>query len=249
MTSATSRFAPLKPPRNLTGELVARLTEEITSGKFKPRERLPTEQEMIAAFGVSRTVVREAIAVLRSEGLVETRQGAGAFVAGDMAGRPFRLDPGGLHTIQGVLDLMELRMAVEIEAAGLAAERRSKADLGAIEDSLDAFAEAIDGGREGVEADYDFHLAICRATKNDSFESFLEFLGRQIIPRRSVHVLLQSERARNAYLTKVLGEHRKIHDAITAGDSTAARNAMRSHLRKGRSRYQKLVKSQESGVP
>ena len=108
--------------------------------------------------------------------------------------------------------------------------------------------DRVDAHREGVEADYDFHLAICRATKNDSFEAFLEFLGRQIIPRRTVHVLRQTDRAQQAYLTKVLAEHRKIHDAITAGDSTAARNAMRSHLRKGRSRYEKLVKEEAETV-
>ena len=76
-----SMIRPLPAPRSLTGELVARLTEDITSGKIAPGSQLPTEQELIAATGVSRTVVREAVAALRAEGLVITRQGVGAFVS------------------------------------------------------------------------------------------------------------------------------------------------------------------------
>ena len=239
-STGAKRFHPLEPPRNLSGELVARLSDEITSGRLQPNERLPTEQEMIASFGVSRTVVREAIAALRAEGLVETRQGAGAFVARDMSRRPFRIDPSGLRSIDGVLDVMELRMGIEIEAAGLAADRRTVRDLKAIARSLTAFAEAIDRGEEAIEADYDFHRAICEATGNDYFVSFLEFLGRHIIPRRSIRVSQQSERARRSYLKKVLSEHKAIFRAIEAGQPASARTVMRSHLEKGRARYVKL---------
>lgn len=241
MTAPKRRFAPLTPPRNLTGELVARLTEEITSGRFEPNEKLPTEQEMIATFGVSRTVVREAVAALRSEGLVESRQGAGVFVAADKSRRPFRIDADGLQTIEGVLDVMELRMAVEIEAAGLAAERRKKRDLGAIEVSLGDFEAAIAAGDEGVEPDYQFHLAISRATQNATFSAFIEFLGRRIIPRRSVRVDQQDAALQKAYLTKVLSEHRSILKAIERRDAQAARRSMRKHLREGRERYLKFA--------
>ncbi|MEQ9334162.1 GntR family transcriptional regulator [Thalassobaculum sp.] len=121
------KFSPLPPARNLTEELTATLAARIRSGELVPAEKLPTEQEMIAAFGVSRTVVREAIAALRAEGLVESRQGAGVFVVGDKRRRPFRLDADGAETVEGVLAIMELRRSVEIEAAGLAAERRGEA--------------------------------------------------------------------------------------------------------------------------
>lgn len=243
MTRSTKLMQPLTPPPNLTGVLVARLTEEITSGRFKPNEKLPTEQEMIATFGVSRTVVREAIAALRAEGLVESRQGAGVFVAGDMSRRPFRIDPDGLQSIQGVIDVMELRMAVEIEAAGLAAERRTAKDLAHIEASLAGFEDAIAAGDEGVEPDYQFHLAISQATGNAYFSAFLEFLGRRIIPRRSIHVDPNNDPLHKAYLTKVLSEHRAICKAIERQDATAARRTMRKHLREGRIRYIKFAQS------
>ncbi len=98
MAEDKPRLRPLTPPRNLTGELVQRLTEEITSGRFVPNEQLPTEQEMIASLEVSRTVVREAIAALRAEGLVEARQGAGFFIAKNPQ-RPFRIDPLGIRCV------------------------------------------------------------------------------------------------------------------------------------------------------
>jgi DNA-binding FadR family transcriptional regulator len=240
---AGGAFRPLGPPRNLTGELIARLTEEITSGKLAPSARLPTEQEMIATFGVSRTVVREAIAALRAEGLVDSRQGAGIFVTSDMTRRPFRLDPEGLKTLQGVIDLMELRTSVEVEAAGLAALRRTPFDIAEIGTSLTAFERAVAEGDEAVEADYLFHLAVSKTTQNDHFRSFIEYLGRHIIPRRSIHINAGSDDDRQAYLGKVQAEHRTILGAIEAGDQDAARSAMRKHLSEGRDRYIELVRT------
>src|SRR5580693_7683030 len=109
---------PLQAPRNLTAELVTRLTADITSGKLPPGSRLPTEQEMIAATGVSRTVIREAVAALRADRLVVTRQGVGAFVA-DYVRRPFRIDFDQNSSLREVLNVIELRTAIEVEAAGL----------------------------------------------------------------------------------------------------------------------------------
>src|SRR5271168_1745285 len=121
-------FGPLPAQRSLSHALIERLTPDITSGRLAPGSRLPTEQEMIATTGVSRTVVREAVAALRAEGLVVTRQGVGAFVAAAPR-RPFRIEGGELHSLREVIEVMELRTGVEIEAAGLAAERASATGL------------------------------------------------------------------------------------------------------------------------
>src|SRR5215813_13045564 len=112
---------PLGPQRNRTTEVIERLAEEITSGRMPQGGRLPTEQQMMSGFGVSRTVVREAVAALRAEGLVETKQGLGAFVATDARRRPFRIDLDDRRSIAEIVDVMELRMALEVETAGLAA--------------------------------------------------------------------------------------------------------------------------------
>src|SRR3954449_10454752 len=111
-TTSLSVTQPLSARRSLTGELVVRLTDDITSGKIPPGARLPTEQQMIAATGVSRTVVREAVAALRAEGLVITRQGVGAFVADRQRGL-FRIKPNELGSLRDVLQVMELRTGME----------------------------------------------------------------------------------------------------------------------------------------
>lgn len=242
MSTSTDAFRPLRPPRNLTTELIDRLTGEITAGNLAPGSRLPTEQEMMATFGVSRTVVREAIAVLRAEGLVETRQGSGAFVSADPRRRPFRIDPEGLRSIVDVVNVMELRIAVESEAAGLAAERRGKSDLARIARTVEAFRKAIDRGESAVDADYEFHAAIGNATGNTYFSQFLGFLGRFIIPRQTIHVDAEDADSRRVYLEGVIKEHQQIQKAIEAGDAAAARRAMRTHLARGAERYKRLAR-------
>src|SRR5262245_28031129 len=123
---------PLRPARNLTDEVIGRLKKEIGAGRLAPGTRLPTEQELMAALGVSRTVLREAVAALRADGLVTTRQGSGAYVAADVSRVPFRIDPEGLSSIEDGLEVMELMLAIEVEAAARAAQRitaRSRATV------------------------------------------------------------------------------------------------------------------------
>ncbi len=232
---------PLPPPRHRSREVVERLAAEITAGKLARGARLPTEQEMVAAFGVSRTVVREAVAALRADGLVVTRQGAGAFVASDVQRRPFRIDPDGLRSIGEVLNILELRMGVEIEAAGLAAERGSPAQIRRIGAALAAIDQAIGRGEAAIDEDFAFHLAIAAASGNPRFAEFLEFLGRFIIPRQSVRVAAPLRIGHRVYLLRIQAEHRTIHAAIHGRDPAGARLAMRRHLTNGRERYRRLA--------
>jgi DNA-binding FadR family transcriptional regulator len=240
---ATNRalLAPLSPPRNLTREVIDRLSAEIMNGQLTAGARLPTEQEMIEAFGVSRTVVREAVAALRAEGLVRTRQGVGAFVAADVSRRPFRLDPDGLQSIDEVLNVMELRMGVETEAAGLAAERASARQVRQMADALEAIDEAIARNEAAVDEDFGFHRTIVSATANAQFGRFLEFLGRFIIPRQSIRVTTAPRVGQRPYLEKIQGEHRAIFNAIRDRKAAEAREAMRRHLTNGRERYRQLA--------
>jgi GntR family transcriptional repressor for pyruvate dehydrogenase complex len=237
MAPRESAFRPLTPPKNLTVKLVDLLAAEITSGKLAPGARLPTEQEMMASFGVSRTVIREAVSALRSEGLVLTRQGVGAFVATDVQGRPFRIDPDGLKSLHEILRIMELRMSVEIFAAGLAAERRSASQLQRIAGALGKIDDAIARGEAAIAADFDFHRAIAKATGNPYFQNFLDYLGHYIIPRQTLRIERRDSETQAAYLRKVQGEHHAIHVAIAAGDAPAARAAMRAHLESSINRY------------
>jgi DNA-binding FadR family transcriptional regulator len=229
---------PLDAPRRLTAELVARLTADITSGKLPPGSRLPTEQEMIAATGVSRTVIREAVAALRADRLV-VRQGVGDFVASHVR-RPFRVDFDERSSLREVLNVMELRTGVEIEAAGLAAERTSPAQLKKIVDKFNAIQAAIDGDESAVDEDFAFHCAITTATGNLQFTRFLEYLGSFIIPRRSIWNGPASA-ARRVQLDTFQKEHEQILQAIEGRAVSQARQAMQHHLLNSHQRYQKLA--------
>jgi GntR family transcriptional repressor for pyruvate dehydrogenase complex len=199
---------------------------------------------MMGAFGVSRTVVREAIAALRAEGLVTSRQGAGVFVARDSHLRPFRIGADGLRSIDDVLNVMELRMAIEIEAAALAAERASPAQLGAIEKALGEIDRAIARREGAVGEDFAFHHAIAAAAGNPQFTRFLEFLGRAIIPRQSIRLELTTEDEQAAYLARVQREHRRIFAAISGRDPADARRAVRDHLSRSLARYRAIAEKQ-----
>ncbi len=238
-----NRPSLLRPvtPRNLTQAIAERIAGEIMSGKLPPGARLPTEQEMVAAMGVSRTVVREAVAALRAEGLVTTRQGAGAFVAAEAGRRPFRLAAAGLRSVEEVLQVMELRASVEVEAAGLAAARGTSAAHQRIGKALAAIDAAIERGESAVDEDFAFHGAIAKATGNAQFAHFLEYLGRFIIPRQSIRVAAHRAEGRRAYLEMIQREHGSIFAAIRTGDAVAAREAMRRHLSNSQARYRHLA--------
>lgn len=241
-----SEFQRVTPPKNLTDSLVTQIRNMILSNDLALGQQLPTEQAMVATFGVSRTVVREAVAALRSEGLVVTRQGLGAFVASTLNGRPFSIDPEMMQSISDVLHIMELRMTVELEAAALAAERRTKQDIKEIGQALNAIERSLKAGESAISADFQFHTAVAKASKNPYFPKLLEFLGRHIIPRQRVGFSNADPQAMHTYLTKVQGEHRDVEDAIKNADPDAARAAMRVHLTHGRERYQQLGHGQMS---
>jgi DNA-binding FadR family transcriptional regulator len=230
---------PLEAPRGLTAELVARLTADIVSGKLPPGSQLPTEQETIAATGVSRTVVREAVAALRADRLVVTRQGVGAFVA-DQVRRPFRVEFDEHSPLRDVLNVMELRTGVEVEAAGLAAERATPAQVKKIADRLAAVQSALDRGDGAVDQDFAFHCEIADSTCNPQFKRFLEYLGRFIIPRRTVWGRSQPPGKRR-HVDIFQREHEQILQAIRERAVTQARSAMQRHLVNSRGRYEKFA--------
>lgn len=230
----------LPAPQNRTGQLIDLLRSEIRAKKLQSGERLPTEQDLVARFQVSRTVVREAIASLRAEGLVTTRQGAGAFVAEGAAQRPFRIVSDELRSLTEVLNVMQLRLAVEVEAAGIAAENRNARALAELGRCLDEIDDAVRAGDAAVDQDFAFHIAIASATGNPQFERFMRFLGSVIIPRQTLRVGMDDAGERRAYLTQIQVEHRAIHSAIRDASVEDARRATRLHLERARDRYKTL---------
>ena len=219
-----SEFTPMSRPQHLPARIAAELTAQIDSGALKPGDRLPTELALTRSFAVSRTVVREAIAQLRNEGLIETRQGAGAFVI-QRAARHIRLDDARAMAPHAFRDLFQLRLPLEIEAAGLAALHRSPQHLAQLDDALAQMAGAA--GDQVMQADLEFHRTIAAATGN---AYFVQFLGA--ISDRILTTIIESRvRARPEEIApQVDHEHRALRDAIAAEDAPAARAAMRAHM-------------------
>lgn len=222
---------------SLTQQTTEALRAKVAEGPMKPGDRLPTEKELEAEFGVSRTVIREAVAVLKAEGLVEPRRGAGIFVLDPVLSRPRGMPsflPGQMYQ---ALDLLELRMAVEVEAAGLAATRRTLSQDARIREHMADFGRALETGAKTVELDIAFHDAIAQGTNNALFPGFLESLGRNAIPRSSLSAEQRARLISHDYLQRVHQEHLAIADAISAGDANRARDAMRAHLSGSIARY------------
>jgi DNA-binding FadR family transcriptional regulator len=229
---------PIGPSRSMVLETGRRIAADIEAGRLAPGTRLPTEQAMMEAMGVSRTVIREAVAALRAEGLVATRQGIGSFVAEQPAQALFRLEPDQAASLTDALHIMELRTAVETEAAGLAAERATKAQRRAIHAALRAIDAAIERGEPAITEDFAFHAVITDATGNPQFRKFLDFLGRFIIPRSMVRIRASNMRT---YLLSFQQEHRAIVAAIDARSVEQAQAAMRTHLVGSSQRYRALA--------
>lgn len=248
MSSASAVLSePRRRPRTLALELVESFGERIREGHLVPGDKLPTEAAIRAEFGVSRTVVREALSKMQAAGLVETRHGIGTFVVGLGNAAPFRIAPEQVATLRDVIAVLELRIGIETEAAGLAAQRRSEQNLGDMRAALEAFAAAVAQGRDAVAADFRFHLEIARATQNPRFAELMGALGQTIIPRARLDGPAPGDDERRQYLRRVNAEHESILDAIAGQDAEAARAAMRTHLSNSRERRRRA--NLESGGP
>ncbi len=234
--------APLtleRRPRTLAHDVVERIAAQIRDGRLPPQAKLPPESRLMQAFGVSRTVVREALSRLQAAGLVATRHGIGTFVVGP-GDTAFRISPEQYETLHDVIAVLELRIGVETEAAGLAAQRRSDGNLQRMRAALAEFAAAVEQGRDAVGADFQFHLEVARATQNTHFADLMSTLGTMIIPRARLDDGAVDDE-RRAYLRRVNAEHESIVDAIAARDAEAARAAMRTHLVNSRERRRRAA--------
>ena len=226
----------IRRPRGLVWEIVENLSSGIRAGDFRPGDKLPTEAEIMARFDVSRTVVRESISRLQASGLVQTRHGIGTFVLPPSAAGNFRISAEDFATVADVISVLELRISLETEAAGLAAQRRTPENLKSMETALRAFDDSIRADLDAVPPDFQFHLEIARATGNPHFADLMTYLGMMIIPRTRVNTAHQAPEGRLHYLRRVNSEHESIYNAIRGQDTEAARAAMRTHLANSRER-------------
>ncbi len=230
-------FNKVDGPVRLADRVAAMLTEEIESGRLTAGDRLPTEVELVKQLGVSRTVIREAVSRLRNAGLVEPRQGRGVFVLPRRT-RPLDLeaDSDAPATKAKVLQIVEVRRAMEAEAAHLAATRATPADIARIRAALTAIDTAVAAGGDGVEEDLAFHRSIAESTGNPVLVSTLRYLGE--VSRGGIRVTRANEARRGDFFEAVRQEHQAILAAIESGDAKAARSAARHHMKHAAARLQ-----------
>ena len=229
-------------PRPKRATLLAReLGTMIRTGALEVGDKLPSEATLTRSHGVSRTVVREAMATLRAEGLVASRQGAGVFVISDgraVDGVFTDVDP---EKVSSIIEMLELRAAVEVEAAALAARRRPPQQEEAILAACSAMEKVVARGEPSIQGDYEFHRAVAEATGNGRFVQFMELIGLGSIPRAGM-IDDSREAGARPYLAQILAEHRAIAAAIAAGDEEAAKAAMRRHLLGSQARYREMLR-------
>ncbi|KAF0866266.1 GntR family transcriptional regulator [Pseudomonas sp. LD120] len=212
----------------LADQVTAALKAHIASGEALPGSRLPTEPVMCERFGVSRTVIREAISRLKSAGLVEVRQGSGTVVSEGAHIKAFTIDLDVRGSIEAVLRVTELRRGIEGEAAALAAQRHTPEQLQAIHQALLAIDVAEQAGQDGVEQDLAFHLSISQATGNPLYPSLHEFIAQFI--KEAIRITRSNEERRRDLAHSVRDEHFAVYGAIAARDVEGARQAALSHI-------------------
>ncbi|MCL5677399.1 MAG: FadR family transcriptional regulator [Firmicutes bacterium] len=217
-----------RKPR-LYENVIVRIKELIAQGQLAPGDKLPSEKELCETLGVSRTAVREAMSALQAQGLVEVRHGSGVTIR--RLDRTDLVEPLSLLLLtsqENLAQLLELRRAIEGEAAFLAAKRASTTDLGALTAAFQAMENEVRKGGSGANHDYDFHYAVARASQNDLFVKLLMVMAD--IFRAGLKQTAREATTSPAGSMAALEQHRSIWKAILERNGDTARAAMRSHL-------------------
>lgn len=203
--------------RSAAADVQAQLQTLIETGQFKQNDRLPSEIELARSFGVSRPVVREALMSLQTLGLTTSQSGKGTFVISDRVRTPLlvgRYSPA---------HIKEVRRALEIPSAELAAQRRTDKDVGQLAALLARLEDADNPARRN-QLDADFHIAVAIASGNPLLVKLIEDM-RTVLEEHSLALAKAPHRRKAAHV-----EHSIIYDAIVRRDAGAAAAAMAAHL-------------------
>jgi DNA-binding FadR family transcriptional regulator len=212
----------------LAQRVVAGLKDKILAGALPPGHKMPSEAELIEEYGVSRTVVREAVTRLRGEGLIETFQGRGSFVLAIPEPTSFTVESAAIRTHHDVLDMIDFRLGIECEAAALAAARVDAATADKMRAALEAFVDAAP--EDAVEADFLFHRAVAASSGNRFYLELLDSLGPMMIMLPRTRLADAYSLTDDGHVDRVRREHDNVAAAVIAGDPATARAAMRVHL-------------------
>ena len=227
--------------RNLTADLAADLRRRIVDGAIQPGAKLPSENDLVSEFGVSRTVVRSALTRLQAEGLVETERGRGSFALTPPPSGPHTAGSRPVASVADRLWQLEFRIGVESEAAALAACNHTERQLKAVQKALQDFVDNAAHPAYAMKADYEFHRAIAAASGNPFYSDCLASLGQTMIAMPRARLLGGDEHYAREHFDQVVQEHKSIVAAIAEGDGPSSAAAMRSHLANSRRRLRAAV--------
>lgn len=227
----------MEPRPNLAADAAASLARSIRAGALAPGDRLPSESEIARKLGVSRPVVREAIATLRADGLVQSRRGLGLFVGRQ---ETLKLTLAEIDANErSILDFLEFRVGLEAEAARLAAVRRGPEDLERMRAALDALRAADEAGTDSAEQDLAFHRAVAEAAHSPLYGRVLAFVSGPLL--NSIRGMRARDRGARVHVEIRRRDHDRVLAAIEAADADAAGAAMRDHIEKSYRRYAEQV--------
>jgi GntR family transcriptional regulator, transcriptional repressor for pyruvate dehydrogenase complex len=224
----TSQFTPVTSGARLSDQVAQQLAAQIRAGRLEAGEKLPPEARLVEQFRVSRTVLREAVSRLKSLGLVDSRQGSGVYVTANPPYAPLNFDARHVKSREAVVQMAEVRRALEAEAAGIAAQRRTATDVKRLKQSVQALDRAVKGGGDGVEEDLQFHRAIAAAAHNPFLIGTLDYLAQFM--RGAIGVTRANEARRADFAAQVREEHAAVVTAIEAGDAAKARASASRHM-------------------
>lgn len=234
----------------LAYHIVEAIVRRIEQGELAIGEKLSTEAKMMEEYGVSRTVVREAMSRLQTAGLVETRHGVGTFVrdagaSSDLGRLTLPLSPADIRTIRDLIAMIELRTAFETEAAALAAIRAKAEHIDAMRKAMESISRLLAAGESAIEEDLLFHASLAEATGNGYFVELYKYFGKATIPRARIDSARFSAAVPADYMKSVNREHEYILNAIIRRDPESAKAAVRLHLTNSSERLRLII--EESG--
>lgn len=230
MSSTPGSFQLFKKPAKLPEMVTDSLLGLILGGTYPESTRLPSETDLSKQFGVSRTVIREAVTRLKSQGIVESRQGSGVFVRSTTAEDALRITPSSVNTVEKYIHVMEMRRALDTEISALAAGRINEDGIVELKVRLTAIDTAVAQGKDSMEADIAFHRAIVVATANPYLMELWNFVSRVHIFKKSVASSIASRTCGAAFRQQITQEHTAIYAAIEARDPEKARMAASRHI-------------------
>lgn len=233
------------PTMTRTTDVRQKIMDEINALNLKAGDKIPTEKYFTEKYNVSRTTIRDAISGLKALGVLRSQQGSGVFINESSLNTPPRLSSFTSEVnITSAISMLEIRMPLETEMVRLATKRRSPEQEVEIIKCFNAFQDKVKNNENSEKEDFDFHLAIAKATNNPKMVDLILWAGQNSIPRSQLYALDKNNIYKNNGRSLV-NEHQRIMAAILNNDEETASVEMHNHLFMSLKRYREILYNSE----